>query len=99
MIEHPQFIASSRHISMDAISIVSHAWDKLSFQLQLLLVGIPATVETYWFHVPDHFILNSSEFDGGKILSQSQDEQIVSINIQFDEKKATLIIKFGLKNN
>lgn len=50
---HPQLIASSRHVSMDAVSVQNHYWD--GERLNLTLNGIKGTTETYWFHIPDGY--------------------------------------------
>ncbi len=51
--DHPQLIASSRHVSMDAVSVRAHEWS--GGKLSLRLHCVPETAETYFFHLPEGF--------------------------------------------
>ncbi len=48
VLERPQLLASTRHVSMDAVSVVDSSWD--GHALRLELAAIPQVAQTYVFH-------------------------------------------------
>jgi hypothetical protein len=46
--DRPQLIASSRHVSMDSVSLKKETWDGSALHLELQ--GVPGTTETYFLH-------------------------------------------------
>ena len=65
----PQFLASSRHVSMDAVSVKSQQFD--GRELILEIEGIPSTQEEYFFHCPEGWRLHLAQVKGaeGRIIS------------------------------
>ena len=76
--DHPQLIASSRHVSMDAVSVKRHDWN--GSELNLDLEGVAGTRETYWFHVPQGY------------HHPNQINEILAVEVVFEQKQKTLTI-------
>ncbi|MDD4681037.1 MAG: hypothetical protein PHP79_09195, partial [Clostridia bacterium] len=88
--EHPQLIASSRHVSMDAVSVNSHLWK--NNELTVNIKGVPNTVEYYWFHVPGKYVVESV-WEGGHIVS-SPNNEVLKVCVAFSASDTVLKIKF-----
>lgn len=90
--EVPQFIASSRHVSMDAVSVKKAEFQKNELLLQLDCVK--NATEHYYVHVPKDFKLLKIESEDAEILLEEQDE-IVKITMTAYSNKADIILKFA----
>lgn len=90
-LDHPQFLASSRHISMDAVSVKSEKWTEK--ELVLELKGIPNTTETYWFHVPSAFTIGNVAGEG-LTATFRQEGELVSISVSFEKSEGLLTLRF-----
>lgn len=88
--EHPQLIASSRHVSMDAVSVKSQLWK--NNELIVNIKGVPGTVEYYWFHVPAKYVVESV-WEGDHIVS-SPNNEVVKVRLAFSASDTVLKIKF-----
>ena len=68
-LDRPQFLASSRHVSMDAVSVKSQQFD--GAELALGIEGLPGTQEEYFFHCPEGWTLDLAQVEGaeGRIVS------------------------------
>lgn len=88
----PQFIASSRHVSMDAVSVQKISWEK--DRLYLLLKGVKGTAENYWFAVPTGYVLWNLEAAGGE-CQVMHNEAITGVSVKFQEKEAVLTLTFS----
>jgi hypothetical protein len=53
VLERPQLLSSSRHVSQDAVSVRSQSWQGKGLALEV--EGVCGTRETYWIHVPPGF--------------------------------------------
>lgn len=91
VLERPQFLASSRHVSMDCISVLGQSWEQNS--LTLTLSGIPGTTETYWIYKPKSYFLRSSACGGGKIAVE-QNGEAIRFDICFEDKECQLTASF-----
>ncbi len=87
----PQFLASSRHVSMDAISVEKIQW--LENKLTLDITGVPGTTETYWFHAPTGFNLKSVK-SGEFNAAWDQKAEIIKVDIEFKAKAVRLELEF-----
>ena len=89
--EKPQFIASSRHVSMDAISIgnVDFQNDTLSIQLE----GIKGTTINYYFHANSRKFTGAIAAKGGSVVHQEHNG-LIKAAVSFEETKALLSISF-----
>jgi hypothetical protein len=90
-VDHPQLIASSRHVSMDAVSVRTHDWTGNTLTLRLTCV--PQTTETYWFHMPKSFATPSVAAKGASTEIVVEGE-IVAIKVTAKRKACTLTISF-----
>lgn len=87
--DKPQVIASDRHVSMDAISIVKHEY--IDNTLNLILDGIKDTVQKYYVYIPT-----------GKQISKLSDnaksfiicDNVACIEVSFKEKTMNVEVQF-----
>ncbi|MEG0770167.1 MAG: hypothetical protein RSG59_09620, partial [Ruthenibacterium sp.] len=84
----PQLIASSRHVSMDAVSVTAYC--AAENRLTLTLAGVPGTKEQYFVHLPDGTVLQSAQADGASLTCTQAQLLIVSVAFQSDSAKVTL---------
>ena len=92
--DRPQFIASSRHVSMDLISVVSQSW--ANNRLELTLYGVADTSEIYWFYMPEEFIFKSFSCEGGQITADLENG-IIKITISFIMENVRMRLNFSNK--
>ena len=100
-LDRPQFLASSRHVSMDAISLKSQQWadNTLTFGIE----GVCGTTETYWVHVPKGYRLAEVAGDGlqaktGREVADQAGGKAAAIEVMFpaaaqDTTKGTLTLR------
>jgi hypothetical protein len=89
--DHPQLIASSRHVSMDAVSVRSHEWS--AGQLSLRLECVPGTAESYFFHLPEGFAAPKLAAQGAE-TEIALAGQIATVTVQAQKKDCTLTLSF-----
>lgn len=87
----PQFLASTRHVSMDAVSVMDAAWSDC--QLQVSLKGVPGTKERYYFAVPAGYDLKNTEVTG--ICCETMKKGLLlCAEVEFVRAEARLCLKF-----
>jgi hypothetical protein len=91
VLDHPQFLASTRHISMDAVSVISERWDK--GELTVEFEGIPGTKETYWFHAPAGYRF-SEIFTEGLTASPKANGELIEVAVEFTSEVGALQLRF-----
>lgn len=89
---HPQLIASSRHVSMDAVSVLAHRYCKKT--LFLRLGGVVNTSEHYYLFLPEGFALNAVAAAGCSVTSSLQHPLLV-LNLRFEQQTAELTLTFA----
>ena len=90
----PQFIASTRHVSMDAISVKDIIWKENTLTLKLHCVQ--GTSETYSFYVPEGYELTEVNCTGGEAkASDIQSERLLTIDVTANEEEVELQISFN----
>ena len=82
--DHPQLIASSRHVSMDAVSVRSHRWS--SDRLELGLSCVPGATETYFFHAPPPFAEPRVTCDGAAAALRREGE-LLRVEVGADRQR------------
>lgn len=82
--EIPQFIASSRHVSMDAVSVETIEWKNQVLTLEVN--GVPGTTETYYFAVPEKYQITKVEY-AGRACDALRQENILKVRISFEAGK------------
>ena len=91
----PQFLASTRHVSMDAVSVKQIVWsgDALTANLS----GAPGMKETYYFIALEGCELQTAEAEGAVINGVSTSdgkEKLISVSVTFEAKDVQLKLKF-----
>lgn len=86
----PQLIASSRHVSMDAVSVKSERF--IENELIVNITGVLNTKETYWFHVNNELDIKSVTMNDKKVKYEKQ-EGILKVEVEFTSKENTIKIK------
>lgn len=91
----PQLVASTRHVSMDAVSVKNSEWkDK---ELTLSLDCVENTTETYSFHVPVALDLDKVECEGGEAkASEVSSDGLLEVEVKALKKDVALRLKFVL---
>lgn len=87
---HPQVIASTRHVSMDNVSIKSEVWK--DGYLEVVVEGKEGTTESYFVHVGDKRF-NNIEACNGEVKYFIEDE-VIKIDVKFGKKVCILKILF-----
>lgn len=97
----PQLIASSRHVSMDAVSVREELWEEESGTLTLSLEGISGTTQSYFIAVPEAYRGSGTQEDiqAGLVLRSGIGEVklaqgLIQVEIQFAETKEELSLTF-----
>lgn len=89
--KYPQWIASSRHVSMDAISIAKTQREEGS--LSLWLEGIANTEESYYFIIPKSFVLVTVKGEGA-VCSYGMTEELLKVEVGFLEPQAVIVLQY-----
>lgn len=76
----PQFLASSRHVSMDAVSVENITRTEKSLVLDLK--GVRNTTETYSFVVPEQYQIREISFAGEKCKYETTGDSL-SVKVAF----------------
>jgi hypothetical protein len=91
--DHPQLIGSSRHISMDAVSVTRHRWIPGQKELELAFATVPKTRETYWVHVPQGWVWAGVEGSGAE-FSVHAGPVLTGISLVAEGKTAAVRLRF-----
>ena len=86
--DRPQFLASSRHVSMDAVSVKAQRWEDGALSLDL--AGVAGTTETYWFHVPQAWSWKAVAVEGGKAERVAGQPETLALRVTFERPEARL---------
>ena len=92
--EVPQFLASTRHVSMDAVSVQKITWNEN--KLCVVLNGVPETKERYYFAIPDEFQLKGMEVQGG-YCKTAQEGNLLCAEMEFQSERTTAAYYFTKK--
>ena len=92
--DEPQFVASTRHVSMDAVSVKNIEWkDK---ELTLTLDCVENTSETYSFFVPEGYKFEKAECEGEEAkASEVGSDGLLEIEVSAKKKDVDLRLKFN----
>jgi len=92
----PQFLASDRHVSMDAVSVENIVWKDNKLCLKLNLVSGSTT--TYSFYVPDGYSLKKAFMEKGKAEivpgEKGEDGQVINVLVKAEEMSDSLTLIF-----
>lgn len=91
--EVPQFIASTRHVSMDAVSVKAIGWN--GKELSVSLAGAAGMEVSYYFAVPDGYTLKEAVVSGGKCVeTELEKDGILRVRAAFEGEGAELRLQF-----
>lgn len=97
----PQFLASTRHVSMDAVSVKSARWK--DGKLSVILQGQPGMSAVYYFAAPAGYEFKRIEMTGGNSGGVSVTDaegkdtasvQIVCVSVSYEEEEVRLDLVF-----
>lgn len=91
--EFPQFLASSRHVSMDAVSVIKAEYRGNEFELQLSCV--PEAAENYYLYLPRDYEFVSLQSSGAEVQSEIS-KQILKLRILAHQKEVSVKLYFKL---
>jgi hypothetical protein len=92
-LDHPQFLAYSRHVSMGAVGIQSQHWSGNA--LTLNVEGVTGATETYWVHVPAGQKCTSARIDNGPAAQVvSENGEVITIAVTFSRPDVVLTLIF-----
>lgn len=90
----PSFIASSRHVSMDAVSVKKTEWDENC--LTVSLTGVQCTTEKYWFAIPADMnvlkVMINKRYVDHDVISSNAKGSIICVEVPFDKAEKTVQI-------
>ena len=89
--EIPQFIASTRYVSMDTVSVQEITWNEN--KLCVNLSGVPKSKERYYFAVPEGFDLKNVEVQG-MCCEITQNENVLCAEVEFLDQESQMILWF-----
>ena len=93
-LDEPQFLASTRHVSMDAVTVKSIEWKAKTLFLKLDCVE--GTTETYSFHVPVVLDLEKVECEGGEAkASDIGADGLLEVEVNAKKKDVDLRLIFN----
>ena len=92
VLDHPQYLASSRHVSMGAVGVSKQAWDGAT--LTLGIEGIADTTDTYWCHRPARWRLASAECEGAAITLIGSEQEVDACSVSFSAHAATIRLRY-----
>jgi alpha-galactosidase len=90
---HPQFLASSRHVSMGAVDLVTETWE--SDVLNLTFEGIPAGVFKYWVHVPADHKHVDIQVAGARVTHEKRDGKVLCFELEHTEASVSCELSFS----
>ncbi len=76
-----QLLASTRHLSMDAISVKDMRWE--GERTCVSLEGVSGTTETYWFHLPPGAVAKGATLDGAAVPF-TQSGSVLKVPLTFE---------------
>lgn len=85
----PQFIASSRHVSMDAVSVQGQEWKNESLVLQIS--GVKGGREQYYVAVPAKFEVEEVKAEGASCSFEWED-RLLCVTLVFEKEDAVVEI-------
>ncbi|QJD87098.1 alpha-galactosidase [Cohnella herbarum] len=99
--DRPQLIGSSRHVSMDAVSVQDERWENHSLLLELR--GVLGTTEHYWIAVPSSYKHEEHWATGLEIAiancESTDDGNLLKLSVRFDQERGEAAIRFSTESD
>lgn len=92
--DEPQLIGSTRHVSMDAISVKQQLWKAETGQYTLSLESVVSTKETYTIYCPSSYTLVNVS-SNGKLEHRCLDN-LIMLDIEFSSREVVVDLKFQM---
>ncbi|MDR0366933.1 MAG: hypothetical protein LBH68_08935, partial [Bifidobacteriaceae bacterium] len=92
---HPQLIGSTRHVSMDAVSLRHQSWNGRT--LSLRLATIPGVCDTYYVH-PNGWYLVEGDAAGASLEVTSQGE-VLAVSVTATAPAAVVSLVFARRDD
>lgn len=89
----PRLIASSRHVSMDAVSVKQEKWEAVGTCLRLSLAGVAGTKESYYVAIPEGYRWKSGGASRGTAAFELED-CMVKVEVLFAETDVQVELEF-----
>lgn len=89
--DRPILLASSRHVSMDAVSVLKNEWDGRS--LTIKVGGVTGTTENYYFYLPAGFHMPRISASGC-LASAGQDRELLVLSLNWEIAEADVVLTF-----
>lgn len=87
----PQFIASTRHVSMDAVSVRACNWNEN--RLEVTLKGVSETTERYYFAIPEGYTFAGVQAVGAS-CAVTKNEAVLGVRVGFEQTEAVITLLF-----
>lgn len=87
----PTVVASDRHVSMDAVSVLEHEYE--GGVLRLRLKGVPGECVTYSVYLPDGMAAKGVRCDGGRVDCRPGD--LCALSVHFESEEAQLWLELN----
>ena len=92
-LDRPQFLASTRHVSIDAVSVKDIVWKEDA--LTLALDCVENTAETYSIYIPTGFELKKVECEGGEAKAKDiGTDRVLDVEVKAQRKEVELRLNF-----
>ena len=91
--EEPMVIASDRHVSMDAVSILDHSYNPVKREFTIKVEGIVGKKTTYFIKIPK-LLINSCNFEFTPNISYQIANDMLILTVEFNKKELEVCIKF-----
>lgn len=85
----PTLIASDRHVSMDAVSVLEHTWKDGA--LSLRLQGVPGDTRHYHIWLPEGMTAGAVQANGCKV--EKAVGSLVTLSVTFEQEEAALCLQ------
>lgn len=89
--EMPQFLASTRHVSMDAVSVKKNVWEDST--LTLSIEGAENMEASYFFYVPEGYTLQEHKANSAECKC-CQEGAILRVDVKMESKEVLLSLGF-----
>lgn len=89
--EVPQFLASTRHVSMDAVSVKKNVWT--DHVLELSIEGAENMEISYYFYVPEGYTLKEVKANGAE-CKYSQEDAVVRVDMKLNAESSVMTLEF-----
>jgi hypothetical protein len=92
VVDHPQFLATTRHVSMGVVSVGKQTWRGNTLTVHLR--GLKGEEETYWFHAPDQWQLDRAKAVGAILRNGTVNDQVLPVSVRFKSPQSRISLSW-----